>query len=516
MIKTFYATEKTNSYRPNPWEWSTDPFPAFRGAGQRYTAFLAVANGFTPWFNSLNLADNKVMSDDYCKIIKTKKGGLLLVPCSKKEDERVLLITARGGYRGCFSKTEAIGAEILWENGMDMHCCPVKHIVARITKPDGYVRTETGRRCGLGDTEIYSWKGGYFRMPTEEYDAAVENGVLFANHNTIQGDLERCKAKRAEQAESRATKGKFLPRLEAVNATLEHYGKEALDLSDDTFFGEQGCKLLYNEETVSKTEQKVARQVQEIEERRIRERWAERFNQAVEGYAFPTGHRDWAERCKNLEFCVNCVSVWLASYSEPTRYDYSDEGLRQFTQDLPIHEGKYQSELRAEAQAEAERIAQEKAEEAERLAREEAAEKQAQAEVQAKELGLPSDVRIWKRRGGRTGCSQGWVIDANGVDRERDRLYNQNARRAERYGEGYEIWNQILPGELVIQWSKDYTAADHKFAVVHRPETMTEAQLERVAEIQAEIAEEWEGLTGLVSGEESPSIGKGWLGLLTA
>ena len=96
MIKTLYGSEKTNSYRPEPWNWSVNPFPAFRGAGQRYNAFLAVANGFTPWFNSFDLADNKAMSDDYCKIITTKKGTRLLVPCGKNDDERILLIKSYG------------------------------------------------------------------------------------------------------------------------------------------------------------------------------------------------------------------------------------------------------------------------------------------------------------------------------------------------------------------------------------------------------------------------------------
>ena len=88
MLRTLVGREKTNSYRPEPWAWSEVPFPAFRGAGQRYNAFLAVASGFEPWF----LFDEKKFemsnfSDDHCKIIVTKKGTRLLVPCSEKEDE---------------------------------------------------------------------------------------------------------------------------------------------------------------------------------------------------------------------------------------------------------------------------------------------------------------------------------------------------------------------------------------------------------------------------------------------
>lgn len=45
MIKVLYAPEKTNSFRPVPWHWSNEPFPAFRGSGADHTAFLAVAAG---------------------------------------------------------------------------------------------------------------------------------------------------------------------------------------------------------------------------------------------------------------------------------------------------------------------------------------------------------------------------------------------------------------------------------------------------------------------------------------
>lgn len=516
MIKTFYATEKTNSYRPQPWNWSTDPFPAFRGAGQRYNAFLAVANGFKPWFSSFDLADNQAMSDDCCKIIKTKKGANLLVPCSKKEDEKILLITARGGFRGFFSKTEAVGAEILWENGMAMHCCPVKHIIARITSPDGYIRTETGRRCGSGDTEIYSWKGGYFEMDTEEYDAAVEIGTLFATHDTIQSDLEKCRAKRAEQATSRKAKASFQSRLEAVNATLKECGKDSFDLGD-TFFVEKGyagamIPHLYSELAVLAAEEKAEKALQNLATRQARAEWEPRFKEATKGYTFTEGKDPWGS--SQPEYLSNCVNVWSVAKHQFVDYEHSATGLAQFVLDLPIYEEEYQSKQRAKAQAEAERIANEKAEESARLAREAAAVKLAEAEAEGRVAGLPSDVQIWKRTGGRTGCSKGWVIGIDGVERERDSIYNSNLSRARRYDEGFEIWNQILPGELVIQWTKECTAAEHIFTVVHHPESITEAQLERIAEIQAGIAEEWEGLTGLASGKESPSIGEGWLGLL--
>lgn len=516
MIKVFYASEKTNSYRPEPWNWSTDPFPAFRGAGQRYNAFLAVAGGFTPWFSSFDLSDNKAMSDDYCKIIKTKKGTQLLVPCSKAEDERILLITARGGFRGGFGKVEAVGGEILWQNGMSMHCCPVRHIVARITDPNGYVRTETGRRCCTGDTEIYSWRGGYFAMETCEYEAALETGMLFSTHDTIQGDLERCRKLRTEQAESRKARAEFLPWLERINLRLQACGKDQYGL-DETFFTRKGYagsieRNLYTTEKVEQAEKNALRAEKEWADKKAYETWLPRFKQEVEKYNLAGSLDPWREPIP--KFYTNMVRTWNRAKDCSVSYEYSEEGFAAFVADLPVYEKEYQEILQKEAKAKAERIAKEQAEEAERLAREAAKEKQAKAEAEAKELGLPSNIRIWKRTGGRTGCSKGWVISVDGTDRERDGLYNENSNRARRYDEGYEIWNQILPGELVIQWTKACTAAEHECEVIHRPETISEAQLERVAEIQQELEEEWEGLTGLASGTVSPSVGDGWLAQL--
>ena len=175
MIKLIYSSEKTNSFRPTPWHWSTEPFPAYRGAGARYTAFQAVANGYTPNFDGVEPASDgygcpRVASDGRpSKLIKTKKGTLLLVPCSKEQDEKLMLLALRGGFRGHYSRIEAVNAEILFKRGGNIHCCPTEHLVVRLTDPEGYVFAETGRRCGTGLVEIFSW-GGYQTMPTEEFE----------------------------------------------------------------------------------------------------------------------------------------------------------------------------------------------------------------------------------------------------------------------------------------------------------------------------------------------------------
>lgn len=520
MIKLYYATEKTNSYRPEPWNWSVNPFPAFRGAGQRYNAFLAVANGFTPWFSSFNLADNTAMSDDYCKVIMTKKGTRLLVPCKGSEDERILLITARGGFRGGFGKIEAVGAEILWQNGMSMHCCPVEHIIARITEPDGYIRTETGRRSCSGYTEVYSWKGGYFGMDTEEYDAALETGTLFAAHDTIQSDLEKCEEKRAEQAASRTARAGFIARLEAVNARIEKasVGTPTYELGE-TFFvkkephwrGVQVKRFLYEEENVAAAEKKADDAEATRAMRDAEAVWKPQFQTATEGYTFTEGKSPW--RDPQPEYYSNCVSIWSVAKDKFVHYEYSAEGLAQFEADIPSYEGEYQAKLRAKAEAEAKAKAEAEEEARKAQAKAEAEAKKAAAEAEAKELGLPGNIRLWHRSGA-TNAGEAWVIGPNGMERECDfvdtMVCGSNSKRYHQSYEGDHVWNQILPGELVIYWSHAYTAAPHNFKVIYQPERLTEAQLERVAEIQNDIEERFFGKSGLTGTRSCPSIGQGW------
>lgn len=515
MIKLFYASEKTNSFYPEPWNWSTDPFPAFRGAGQRYRAFLAVANGFTPWFSSDKLSDNQAMSDDLCKIITTKKGTRLLVPCSAREDERIMLITARGGFRGGFGAIEAVGGEILWKDSMAMHCTPVAHIIARITDPNGYVFTETGRRCSTGQIDVFSWKGGYFEMPTEEYKVAVEMGTVLASHDTIREDLERCKAIRREQAESRKRRPEMLPKFEAINARREVCSERPYELGE-TFFTEYGWgggvigRYLYTEKELARVEEKLQAAEKRLAEELAEKEYSPQFKAAIRGYGFPNGKHYGDPK---LEFYTNVVRVWHSTREEYVRYNYSAEGLEQFKRDIPIYEAEYQAELREQAEAEAKAKAE--AEEKARIAaaEAEAKAKKEKAEAEAKAMGLPSNIRLWHRSGA-THAGKAWVIDERGMERGCDfvdtMVCGSNSKRYHQSYEGDHVWNQILPGELVIYWAHAFTAAEHDCQVIHRPDHLTEAQLERVAEIQNELEEEFNGRKGLTGARTCPSIGDGW------
>ena len=139
---------------------------------------------------------------------------------------------------------------------------------------------------------------------------------------------------------------------------------------------------------------------------------------------------------------------------------------------------------------------------------EEAAENLKNAEEEAKLLGLPANVRIWHRSGA-TNAGQGYVIMPNGMDRSRDGITG-DSRRIQRYDEGYEMWNQIMPGEVVLKWAHAFTAAEHEFEVIYCPDKLTDAQKERIAEIEQDLESRHFGAVGLTGTRSCPSIGNGW------
>lgn len=179
MIRFIYSSEKTNSYRPAPWHWSTEPFAAYRGEGQRHSAFQAVAKTYVPSFDGKppskegytgGYGKSMYLDKSPSKLIKTQKGTLLLIRCSESEDEQIMLITLRGGFRGGYSRVETKQAEILSCKVSSLHCVEVQHIVARLTNPAGYIFAETGRRSSRGLVEVFSWDD-YRELPTEQFEA---------------------------------------------------------------------------------------------------------------------------------------------------------------------------------------------------------------------------------------------------------------------------------------------------------------------------------------------------------
>ncbi len=111
------------------------------------------------------------------------------------------------------------------------------------------------------------------------------------------------------------------------------------------------------------------------------------------------------------------------------------------------------------------------------------------------------------RVGSRTGNAQYWVITPDGSERKPDEV----KYRKKYTSEGEKVWHLVGPLEVAISWFKGNSAANHEFVVDKIPVggCCTPNQLEAISRIEHEIAEKWEGVTGM-SGKVSPAIGEGW------
>ena len=374
----------------------------------------------------------------------------------------------------------------------------------RGSAPDGvaYFRRASSNGGGTGYDYYVVPVGYHLIMNDEELDG---NKVVTANfaerakvirqsykeYDEMIAARKRAEAKAKADAEaaSRKARPELLPRLARAQARLDELksgnpdtGYPTLEPGETTFkFG--WSDKLYTEENVAEVERKIVH---------WEEQAVEELRQLVARTKFQPQYEALSQRVEKLGLALNFSEEkvhWTGRGSYHGGYPYTQDGIESFAADLISKEEEAAKEARERAAAIA----------------------KASAEAEAAKLGLPQNIRIWKRTGGATNCGMGWVIKPDGSDRERDRLENSsNPRKAERLDEGYLLWRQVLPGELVLSWSKATTAGEHHFEVVYLPELVTEAQLERIAEIQQELEAMWAGRRGLSSNRPSPAVGRGW------
>lgn len=171
MISFLYSCEKTNALRPMPWNVTNDPFPALRGQGAAHYAFFPFL-GITP--NTKVDCSTVYLDEQFSKIITTVKGTKLLVPAAQNEDELLLFITFRGGFRGGFSnQLKTKGVEVISEKWSSKHCTPTGHGVYRLASKEDWLSIETGRRCSVGEVEIFGWNS-YKHMKSVDFNTWLE------------------------------------------------------------------------------------------------------------------------------------------------------------------------------------------------------------------------------------------------------------------------------------------------------------------------------------------------------
>lgn len=400
---------------------------------------------------------------------KSQKGGACFRPKPIAAAQHVLM---QIGWGGAFSRTRGVRSNV--DDAM-------------------YYRSAASNGGGAGNDYLVVPVGFYRALRDAEIDGDAATTApnfaerakaireKFAQYDREQAEKASAEARAKAQAEdaSKAAKAGLLPRLEAANARLIALGREPVELGESSFkWGWQNQH--YSERSVAEVERQVAQFEAEHAEKERKRISRETFQPKFEAF------KARAEAIGiSIEFGDETVRLAGEHYGQP----YSDEGLAKFVADLDKRE-RDAAEARAKAQAEATYQTR---------------------KTEAAALGLPTDIRIWCRRGGRTNAGDGWVIGPDGQDRGNTAWYNPRPRHT---SEGDKIWEQILKGEVVLKWSKGSSAAAHEFEVIHLPaEGLTDAQLERIAEIQEELEREWEGARGMASGLPSPPVGNGW-GLL--
>lgn len=283
----------------------------------------------------------------------------------------------------------------------------------------------------------------------------------------------------ADQASRDAKASGLGARLEAVNLRLLALGRLQLQLGETHFVKDSYLSKSYTEENISWEEERVSGYEKAEVAEKAKKLAKESFLPAFEALKPRVESLGLTLDLTHPEL-VQVGSNWYGS--QP----YSAEGLAKTMDSL--------DKLEAEARKEKERAFYLGLYQKEKL--------------EGEALGLPADVRIWTRTGGSTNCGNGWVVTQYGQDRDPTSWDNPRPRYRT---EGFKIWEQILPGEVVLEWSKACSSAEHHFRVIYRPQgELPECQLDRILEIQDEIEEHWEGARGLASGVSSPSVGAGW------
>ena len=167
------------------------------------------------------------------------------------------------------------------------------------------------------------------------------------------------------------------------------------------------------------------------------------------------------------------------SYFSYKSYEYSREGYNLFISDVV----QYQEKI-AKEQEEIRRKADELRKAAELKIRKD----------EAKEMKYPEKFEFWNRLGGATSLGHAYVIESDGTIREPDYNNLRNINHEYKYSDwkniadGTQGYMQILPGEIIVSYTKAYTAVPYIFNVEWADDEITEAQLEVICDELAEKA----------------------------
>ncbi len=182
----------------------------------------------------------------------------------------------------------------------------------------------------------------------------------------------------------------------------------------------------------------------------------------------------------DVSISYNDTEVLLSaptSYFRYRTYGYSSEEYNSFINDVT----EYQEKI-AKEQEEIRRKAEELRRETELKIRKD----------EAKEMKYPEKFEFWNRLGGAAALGHAYVIESDGTIREPD--YNNLFNNKHRYrvpdwknmADGTQGYTQILPGEIIVSYTKKCTAFPYIFNVEWADDEITEPQLEVICNMLAE------------------------------
>lgn len=105
----------------------------------------------------------------------------------------------------------------------------------------------------------------------------------------------------------------------------------------------------------------------------------------------------------------------------------------------------------------------------------------------AKEKGYPTIFKFKNRIGGKTGLSHAFVIEKDGMIREPDHNELRNSNHRYHYNwknnaDGIQEYQQILPGEIIVSYTKEVTATPYVLNVEWADGKASKEQLENICE----------------------------------
>ena len=197
-----------------------------------------------------------------------------------------------------------------------------------------------------------------------------------------------------------------------------------------------------------------------------------------------TARDEFMPQYKEMEEVILSIESKLQYYDEYVRvdtkdfylgrntYGYNTNDYVKFVEDVSIYREKFEK-MQEDARRKVEEM--KKAEELRRLKQE------------AKENGYPEEFEFWNRVGGKTGLSHAYVIRKDGSIREPDdnRLRNNNHRHLTNWlntADGTQVYNQIMPGEIIISYVANHIDNPHIFNVEWADGEINDLQLETLFE----------------------------------